>query len=1064
MKNQRSFRTKSRLKIVDNSAKVSKVIWKKDANWLEFYPSFTNQTVVLMTEDRKVYETTKATADGNWNITFLKRWLADDGTDTEVAAFKRAWMPWTYMFMTVWAEDMEWKQDNLIAWTNIQIAPDWKTISATDTTYVASDFDIKDLSDSTSLMSSWSGKAELTDITTKLFTLSSTSDLTNAQAAYDYYADWTMPILKYGSSFYYLKSNDSTSMVFIKKAPFVWNWTSASTLNYESLTFALSSWTVTWITTWNSGIYGYSYLNTWVDYWTPYTPTYNGSPATKKYVDDSISWLWTAASCNTWTSAWNVPVLDANWKLDNGILPALAVTDTFVVSTTSDLTWLSNAEKWDIAIVTTDSETYILSADPYSTAANWKKLATPTDTVTSVNSKTWAVTLDADDIDDSTTTHKFVTATDITNLWNLSGTNTWDQSASDFDIKDLTDSDGLRTTWSWKQDTIAAWSNIQIAADGYTISATDTTYAASDFDIKDLSDSTSLMSTWSGKQDTMSAWAWIDITSNKISTASIYWVSTTAAATVQKEVSIPSITELNVWQVIIVKPTITSTVADSTLKLNSFDAYTMLYNGANISTSTDSIVWSANIPSMFLFDDVSGTKYWRFLWHWLDSNTTYTLNYLYEAWKTKAWSGSYAISRYAICMQKPDWTWETLKDTSTNYSTWTSKSANTNWFIPTQIRYYNTTTVVANGAYIGTNTMQEKCAKLTASYSFNCWGTPWWTVWQNIYLVWTISNWLFYLDTTARWTTTLPNSADWKVYILLWQALTTTDSTMTLTEQHPIFYHDGTSIRDYFADKQDRLISWTNIKTINNTSLLWSGNITISWGGGWTTVIEVTVSTAYWTAAKVWTTWNWNYTPTAWDLLLVNFEYWNTADWVTLNIDGSWAKNIKIWWANATKRTLNLVSSNTKTDSYMLMTYDGTNYVTYPWTNSTYDISTSSQIWLLKIWSDTQQTESAQAVTSTAWRTYAVQLNSSNQAVVNVPRQNTTYSASDFDIKDLTDSTSLRSTWSWKQDALVDWTNIKTVNWQNIMWSGDLTVWTVMTETAYWNITPVNWVLYFTTS
>ena len=305
---------------------------------------------------------------------------------------------------------------------------------------------------------------------------------------------------------------------------------------------------------------------------------------------------------------------------------------------------------------------------------------------------------------------------------------------------------------------------------------------------------------------------------NNMNNRFFYWESNTAAATVQKEVSIPSITKLEVWQVIIVKPTVTSTVADSTLKLNSFDAYTMLYNAANITTSTDSIVRAANIPSMFILDEVSGTKYWRFLWHWLDSNTTYTLNYLYEAWKTKSWSGSYAVSRYSLVMQKADWTWEKLTATNANYSTWTSKSVNTNWFVPTQIRYYSSTTVLANGAYAAANTMQEKCAKLTASYSFNCGTAPWWTAWQNIYLVWTISNWLFYLDTTTRWSTALPNSADWKVYILLWQALSADDSTMTLTEQHPIFYHDGTWVKDYFVNKQDKLTAWSNI-TISWTTI-----------------------------------------------------------------------------------------------------------------------------------------------------------------------------------------------------------------------------------------------------
>ena len=50
--------------------------------------------------------------------------------------------------------------------------------------------------------------------------------------------------------------------------------------------------------------------------------------------------------------------------------------------------------------------------------------------VQSVNTATGAVVLDADDIDDSSTTHKFVTASDITNLSNLSGTNTGDQDLS----------------------------------------------------------------------------------------------------------------------------------------------------------------------------------------------------------------------------------------------------------------------------------------------------------------------------------------------------------------------------------------------------------------------------------------------------------------------------------------------------------------------------------------------------------------------------------------------------------------------------------------------------------
>lgn len=93
-----------------------------------------------------------------------------------------------------------------------------------------------------------------------------------------------------------------------------------------------------------------------------------------------------------------------------------------------------------------------------------------------------------------------------------------------------------------------------------------------------------------------------------------FGTSSTAADTVQKVVSIPSITSLKTGQIIIVQPTVTSTVANSTLKLNSFDAYPMRYNNAAITTSTDSVVWSANFPSLFVFDG----SYWVFLGHGYD--------------------------------------------------------------------------------------------------------------------------------------------------------------------------------------------------------------------------------------------------------------------------------------------------------------------------------------------------------------------------------------------------------------------------------------------------------------
>lgn len=206
--------------------------------------------------------------------------------------------------------------------------------------------------------------------------------------------------------------------------------------------------------------------------------------------------LWTAASKNVWTTSWTIPVLDANWKIDSGLLPSIAITDTFTVSAVSGLTGLSDAEKWDIAIVTWTSETYILSADPYSTAANWKKLATPTDAVTSVNTKTWAVTLTADDISDSSTTNKFVTATEkstwngkqnalstqtaYTSKWSATKvpqitTNTLGQVTGITEVT-ITQPTVNNATLTVTQNWTSKWTFTSNASSDVTIALTDTTY------------------------------------------------------------------------------------------------------------------------------------------------------------------------------------------------------------------------------------------------------------------------------------------------------------------------------------------------------------------------------------------------------------------------------------------------------------------------------------------------------------------------------------------------------------------------------------------------------------
>jgi len=71
---------------------------------------------------------------------------------------------------------------------------------------------------------------------------------------------------------------------------------------------------------------------------------------------------------------------------------------------------------------------------------------------------------------------------------------------------------------------------------------------------------------------------------------------------------------------------------------------------------------------------------------------------------------------------------------------------------------------------------------------------------------------------------------------------------------------------------------------------------------------------------------------------------------------------------------------------------DGTMYVNVPWTDTTYSAATATTLGLVELFSNTQQTVAANAVSATASRTYGIQLNSDNQAVVNVPWTDTVYS------------------------------------------------------------------------
>ena len=332
----------------------------------------------------------------------------------------------------------------------------------------------------------------------------------------------------------------------------------------------------------------------------------------------------------------------------------------------------------------------------------------------------------------------------------------------------------------------------------------------------------------------------IDIQSSTVA----YGTSSTAGNVAEKEVSIPEITELNVGQILYIKPSNSATVANLTIKLNNFTAYPIRYNNGAITTTTDDLVWSQNFVSQFIFD---GT-YWQFAGRGYDKDTTYTQNILFDRGNFVSGSGTYAITRYSICLQKPDMTWEKVTNTEENYSLGTDKTVNTHGFLLNgEMLYYSNTAVLANGASSSANTMYRQYASFDIRYSANSTGTGY-TAGDYIYLVGTIGvDGLFYLDSTW-WTNTLPSTNDGKIYVKVGKYISGVSVSLEL--EHPAYYHNGTRICLYqsASNKQDTLVSGTNIKTINNQSLLGSGDITIQGGGavdsvnGYTGVVVLTAS------------------------------------------------------------------------------------------------------------------------------------------------------------------------------------------------------------------------------
>ena len=313
MRNQTSFRLTTTLLPSDTTAKTTQVINKLDQWGNKFYPTFTEETVVLTNDDRTVMETTRATCN-NWVLTFVKRGLSDDVTGTPRDNRKLTWNPWTLAFITAWASDWIDKDDD-ITWTGDQtytgemvamdkatykwelvtekwvkyphfdnvaaleacswafggmfavvdstgelyrynaVTQEWSVVESSTptnpemaddetiwTVRIATDAEFEAGTDTWShgeyLVATPSQIQWVTpELNVKFFTLSSDTDLTTAQAIFDFYSNWWLPVIKkttqYRDGIFYINQNYFDSYLAFTRVWRTDDWTNGSEIKID---------------------------------------------------------------------------------------------------------------------------------------------------------------------------------------------------------------------------------------------------------------------------------------------------------------------------------------------------------------------------------------------------------------------------------------------------------------------------------------------------------------------------------------------------------------------------------------------------------------------------------------------------------------------------------------------------------------------------------------------------------------------------------------------------------------------------------------------------------------
>lgn len=246
------------------------------------------------------------------------------------------------------------------------------------------------------------------------------------------------------------------------------------------------------------------------------------------------------------------------------------------------------------------------------------------------------------------------------------------------------------------------------------------------------------------------------------------------------------------------------------LQINSLGYKPIVYNVSSmISTrySVGSVVWAVynSTQTASLYVNSASASTITGCWQVMDYDTNTTSIYTLQRYNgTRVVSAD--LLRYVIAFRKNETTIIPIHSnagtgTAANTAvTATTKTMTTESFDPFgEIYQYATNTKIEANGSVNLSTLRTQCVSVDARYIFNCAKTL--TAQREIYLVVDLqSDGMVKLATSVNpWAQTLPSTNDGHLYILLGYAYSTYQ--MELYYYHPIYYHDGTQLRQYGGDK-----------------------------------------------------------------------------------------------------------------------------------------------------------------------------------------------------------------------------------------------------------------------